>query len=618
MNYRAEIDGLRALAVVPVILFHAGFKMFGGGFVGVDVFFVISGYLICSIIINELDEDRFSLLKFYERRARRILPALFVVMIACLPFAWLWLMPEDLKAFAQSMVAVVTFSSNILFWQESGYFATANDLKPLLHTWSLAVEEQYYIIFPLVLMFLWKKLSRAWIVTLLAAAFVGSLIVAEWGAYNKPQAAFYLLPTRAWELLIGVFAAFYLRYYTTPANRWVNETLSLLGMALILYAIHEFSYKTVWPGVNAAVPCVGTVLLILFAQPGTLVHKVLSLKPLVGIGLVSYSAYLWHQPLFAFAKYRYLELSTPVLLLICVLTFVFAFISWRWIEKPFRTKTFNRTQIFQFSGAFAAALLVVGVVGHVQNGFLDRYSEAEKQVLSGYIDANDYVDSRYMDLELVEFDTNATTRDVLIIGDSYAKDMVNAIHEAGTNENLSISTFYLPVACGNLFIDASILQRYQRQAKCVRYENEDLRARMAQADEIWLVSAWMLWTTQYMTESLQNIEAVTDADIVVFGGKYFGKRDAHRFLAERTMEPLLGPQMLPEHYSRTALWMARELPKITTYVDTAQVICGSYTSCGNSTPDGYLVSHDGDHLTQEGARWVGQLIDEHLKERELL
>ena len=149
MKYRAEIDGLRALAVVPVILFHAGFELFSGGFVGVDVFFVISGYLITTILIEDIESQRFSLVNFYERRARRILPALFFVMLVCIPFAWMWMLPYQMKDFSQSLVAVSLFASNILFWRESGYFAAAAEEKPLLHTWSLAVEEQYYVLFPI-------------------------------------------------------------------------------------------------------------------------------------------------------------------------------------------------------------------------------------------------------------------------------------------------------------------------------------------------------------------------------------------------------------------------------------------------------------------------------------
>ena len=239
MKYRAEIDGLRALAVLPVILFHAGFEAFSGGFVGVDVFFVISGYLIATIIISEMAEGEFSLVNFYERRARRILPAMFFVIIVCIPFAWFWLTPSYLKDFGQSLMAVSTFSSNILFWRESGYFDTAAELKPLLHTWSLAVEEQYYVLFPIFLILTWR-LGVKWILILLMIVFLMSLSLAQWGAYNNPFAAFFLLPTRGWELLIGVFIAFYLKYFTHLKSQPVNQFLSLLGFCMITYSIIAF------------------------------------------------------------------------------------------------------------------------------------------------------------------------------------------------------------------------------------------------------------------------------------------------------------------------------------------------------------------------------------------
>ena len=259
MKYRAEIDGLRALAVLPVILFHAGFEWFGGGFVGVDVFFVISGYLITTIILSEMAEDKFSIINFYERRARRILPALFFVMAACLPFAWMWLTPSLLKDFGQSLIAVSTFSSNILFWQESGYFDTAAELKPLLHTWSLAVEEQYYILFPIFLILTWR-LGLKWILILLSIVFLVSLGVAQWGAYNKPFAAFFLLPTRGWELLIGVFAGFYLKYNAHLKSHTVNQMLSLLGFGMIAYSIIAFDKTTPFPSLYALIPTIGTGL----------------------------------------------------------------------------------------------------------------------------------------------------------------------------------------------------------------------------------------------------------------------------------------------------------------------------------------------------------------------
>jgi peptidoglycan/LPS O-acetylase OafA/YrhL len=361
MKYRPEIDGLRALAVLPVIFFHAGIKQFSGGYVGVDVFFVISGYLITTIIISDMAAGKFSLVNFYERRARRILPALFFVMVACLPFAWLWLSPSDLKDFGQSLVAVSTFSSNILFWVESGYFNTAAELKPLLHTWSLAVEEQYYILFPIFLMVTWS-LGIKLVLILLSIVFLVSLSVAQWGAYNSPSASFYLLPTRGWELLIGVFVAFYLRYNNTSKSHHTNQVLSLLGFGMIFYSIVYFDENTPFPSLYGLIPTCGTGLLILSAVPNTFVHRLLSASSVVGLGLISYSAYLWHQPLLAFARHRLLgELSSFTLIIIILASLLMAYVSWKWVEKPFRnTNHIPRKTIFILSSISIISFIILG------------------------------------------------------------------------------------------------------------------------------------------------------------------------------------------------------------------------------------------------------------------
>jgi len=209
MDYRREIDGLRAVAMMPVVFFHAGFDAFSGGFVGVDVFFVISGYLITSILVEELSQEHFSIVRFHERRARRILPALFFVMLCCMPFAWFWMIPDSLLEFGNSLGAVSLFVSNFLFWQEIGYFAAAAEEKPLLHTWSLAVEEQYYLLYPLLLAVVWHW-KRQWLVATLVVGAVGSLILADLGTRYRPDAAFYLAPFRAWELLVGSLVAYWL------------------------------------------------------------------------------------------------------------------------------------------------------------------------------------------------------------------------------------------------------------------------------------------------------------------------------------------------------------------------------------------------------------------------
>lgn len=211
MKYRREIDGLRALAVLPVIFFHGGFAVFSGGFVGVDIFFVISGYLITTILLDEMAQGSFSFLNFYERRARRILPALFFLMLCLLPFAWLWMLPQDLESFSQSLVAVTLFCSNILFCFTNGYFEASSELKPLVHTWTLAVEEQYYILFPMFLMLTWK-LGKKWIILLLCLIAFSSLIAAQWSSTTHPSFAFYFLPTRGFEILIGALISFYINH----------------------------------------------------------------------------------------------------------------------------------------------------------------------------------------------------------------------------------------------------------------------------------------------------------------------------------------------------------------------------------------------------------------------
>lgn len=388
MKYRSEIDGLRALAVVPVILFHAGFKAFNGGFVGVDVFFVISGYLITTILLNDLELGNFSIVHFYERRARRILPALFLVMFACLPFAWFWLLPQDLKSFSQSLVAVSIFASNILFWQTSGYFDTANELKPLIHTWSLSVEEQYYVLFPLFLFFSWK-LGKRFTVVILALVAIISLALAQWYVNKNPAFTFYMLPTRAWELLIGAFVAFYYSEHNIKKHRyWVSELGSMIGFTLIVYATFGYSERTPFPSLYTFAPTIGAALIIVFATNKTLIGKLLSTKPFLWIGLISYSAYLWHQPLFAFARQRSVEEPAQQLLaLLAAVTLPLAYLTWRFVERPFRNKrTFSRKQVFALGLMSSLFFIGVGLIGYKTNGFTKfRYTD-EQVVFLNYFE----------------------------------------------------------------------------------------------------------------------------------------------------------------------------------------------------------------------------------------
>tara|TARA_R110002096_G_scaffold91753_8_gene207660 strand:+ start:3822 stop:5717 length:1896 start_codon:yes stop_codon:yes gene_type:complete len=383
IQYRKEIDGLRAIAVIPVILFHAGLPAFSGGFIGVDVFFVISGYLITSIILSEKQTGTFSLVCFYERRARRILPALFLVIFVCLPLAWLLMLPSELKNFSRSLISVPLFISNISFWKDSGYFTATAELKPLLHTWSLAVEEQYYLLFPIFLALTWKW-GRRCIISILAIISVTSLCAAIWGSINKPTAAFFLLPSRGWELLIGVFVAFFLFNNKINVSMKISQAISLIGILLITYSVFIFDKNTPFPSFYALIPTLGTALVILYANPKTLVGKLLSNKLLVGIGLISYSAYLWHQPLFAFARlYIINPISSSYFLVLSICSLVLAYFSWKYVERPFRNnKIIGRKYIFIYAISISILIVALGLFTHKKNGFIDRLSAEQQQIAS--------------------------------------------------------------------------------------------------------------------------------------------------------------------------------------------------------------------------------------------
>ena len=383
-KYRPEIDGLRAVAVLPVMIFHAGFGIFTGGYVGVDVFFVISGFLITGIIAGEIENGNYSFSKFYERRARRIFPALFLVLGCSAVVSWWLLVPSDMTAFAKSLISVVVFSSNILFWSESNYFDISSELKPLLHTWSLAIEEQFYILFPVLLLGCAKlfTLKRRHItLVVVCIIFLISLGLAHWAAFNKPTANYYLLPTRAWELMAGSIVALSFRWPSvierlekTPSG--IRQVGGLLGLVLILFSVIWFDDNTPFPSLYAMLPVLGTVLVILFAIPGTYCYSALSSKILVGVGLVSYSAYLWHQPVYAFARHQpYWEHSHVLMGFALITSLSLSYLSWKYVECPFRDRSrISNARIWYFSLSASVLIISVGVIGIRTNGIEQRFA----------------------------------------------------------------------------------------------------------------------------------------------------------------------------------------------------------------------------------------------------
>lgn len=336
LNYRSEIDGLRAIAVLPVIFFHAGIEKFSGGFVGVDIFFVISGYLITSIIIKELYNKTFSLKNFYERRARRILPALIFVILITSFLSFFFLTRSELTSYFKSVNATLLFYSNFYFWKTTPYFQSESDLEPLLHTWSLSIEEQFYIIFPIILIFIFTFLKK-YILSFFILTFFLSLIVCQTLALKTGGTLnFYFTISRVWELALGAIAAYTIINKKILISNLYTNLLSIFGFILIIFSIFFFNKKILYPSLYTLLPALGTVLIILFAEEKTFIKKLLSSKILVSIGLVSYSFYLWHQPLLAIGKIYLINFSLFVKIIIILIAFLASCISYKFIEKPFR------------------------------------------------------------------------------------------------------------------------------------------------------------------------------------------------------------------------------------------------------------------------------------------
>lgn len=366
--YRPDIDGLRAIAVLAVVAFHAGWL--SGGFLGVDIFFVISGYLITGIILRELREGHFSFRKFYERRARRIGPALLLVILVCIPAAWFTMTPTELKHFGESVAAQAVFASNILFWRTSGYFGQPAQTIPLLHTWSLAVEEQFYLLFPAVLVILSKFGRWRWIgVTIIALLAAYGLIYAN--GHWREVAPFYLLQFRAWELLAGATVSTAWFSGVAVRLRPLASPIAIAGVVAAVVPLALFNEQTPHPSLLTLIPVLGTALLLGFGD-AAITRRILALRPMVAIGLISYSLYLWHVPLFVFARLYWINrLPDLAYAGLIALALVLAFLTWRFVERPFRDRTL-RLPIWRPVLAGLVLLAASGLTLGLSGGFPQR------------------------------------------------------------------------------------------------------------------------------------------------------------------------------------------------------------------------------------------------------
>jgi len=436
---------------MPVILFHAGlYRFFSGGFVGVDIFFVISGFLITGVILNDIHSSRFSIAQFYERRVRRIFPALFLTLFVTAAVAVVLLPPDVLVRFGRALVASTLFSSNVLFWREDGYFNETMWRNPILHTWSLSVEEQFYILYPLLLS-LMRGASRQRLRVAIMGLLVVSLAFAAWGVVQAPTMAFYLMPSRAWELMLGALAA--VEGLPRLRPRLLREVAAVAGLALIGWSVVTYSESTLFPGLAALVPCAGAALLIQSGMDASsIVNRLLAWRPVVFVGLISYPLYLWHWPILVFTREMLGEQLRHRDVALCIIaSFILATATWKVLEQPIRRRTTltSRRTLFAAAAACLVVTLGAGVGLAASGGFIWRYPPAARRLLASTADGGGVyfrADKCFITPEEPHFDAAVCLRldpekpNVLLLGDSHAAHLWYGLHQTYPGVNILQAT----------------------------------------------------------------------------------------------------------------------------------------------------------------------------------
>ena len=600
---RLDIDGLRALAVLPVLGFHAGISGFSGGFVGVDVFFVISGYLITGTVLQDLSEGRFSIWAFLERRVRRILPALYAVMLLCIPVAWVLMLPDDLENFGASLFATSFFGNNLLLALTSGYWDLAAEFKPLLHTWSLGVEEQFYLLFPWILMIGFR--SR-WLGLLLAVAALASLAYAQGMQATNPKLAFLLLPTRAFELLAGALLALVETRSPSARDRvmpvW-REAVTAVGIGMVAVSMVVLDGRSSVPGLAALLPVCGTMAVIWFSSDALSVSRLLTNGLCVGVGLISYSLYLWHQPLLAFLRIASPEQPTTLASGVAIAAaFPLAWLSWRFVERPFRTAgVFSRTQVFALTILGALAIGGFGMVAYRSYGFAWRVPECASIDGKGGDEERRQPYSNRMDRYRGLRFTDPARPNMLVIGNSFARDFLNAAYE--NNRLQGYETVFIHIS-----------RRGELSCKSEPGQlTEEARTLIAEADL--LICVMPMFDSECWAEDNAMFRALGAKRIVAIGTKSFGWNPnallATRGDARRSFRARVMPDAWDTNERDRLLLPADE------FVDLISMLADRNRTVPLLSPEGLLLSEDGEHLTRAGARYLGQLMFAHPALRDL-
>jgi peptidoglycan/LPS O-acetylase OafA/YrhL len=611
--YRADIDGLRAVAILPVLLFHAGLPGWSGGYVGVDVFFVISGYLITGIIAREIDAGQFSILNFYERRARRIMPALMAMIAAVLVAVSILFLPADFAEVPGSAAAATLFVSNVHFFLDAGYFAGAAETKPLLHTWSLALEEQFYIGFP-ILLFLIARFVPRWRTMIVAAIALVSFALAVATQANGDGFAFYMLPPRAWELFAGALLA--LGAVPAIGNRMLREIVAIGGLAAIGYAVASFTRTTIFPGTAALLPVLGAAALI-HTAPGTTIGKFLSLKPLVAVGLISYSLYLWHWPLIVLTQYATdAPLTGALQATVIAGSLALAILSTHFIERPFRNRSrYPREPLFVMTGAAMAAICVASTGMALSHGWPARFTPEVLQLAAA---RNDFSPMRAQCGNGPETPCILGTGnpDALLWGDSHGIELAYALSRSPARKGRAMIQQAL-ASCPPVFGFAM-----PGNPACAAHNDAvlgQIRANTA-LHTIYMAGFWAsdaFGSPDFVRRLDQTVMTLHSENrrVVIFGAVPPQPFDVPRYLAHRAQagQPGNARGILHADIQHRTRWLT---PLITKWraagievIDPVDILCRR-SSC-DIIRDGKPLYFDTHHLSNAGARLlVDQLANE--------
>ncbi len=603
---------MRAVAVIVILFFHAGYGWARGGFIGVDVFFVISGYLITRNIAYELQEGEFSFAAFYKRRIRRLFPALLFTSAAILAAA-IWLFsPTDLKRLGNSLLYTILSVSNFFFWGEVDYFNAASEFKPLLHTWSLAIEEQFYLIWPALLVGLFWFKKRYIGIGFFIVSIVLSLYLSQSFIEKQPETVFFLLPFRVFEFSIGALCLWLDE--VKPKLRVIKEFYTVLGLALILWSAFAYSELTVFPGLSALIPCIGAALVI-YAGKSYVSNIFLSNRIAVGLGLISYSLYLVHWPLFVFYKYwKFTQITAIENIILLLLSIAIAYLMWRFIEQPFRYKKGSRhSDIMLFW--FAAAALVLSFVsanvwGH--NGWPSRFPSeyflSEKELTAN---RERYIHAVKKDSDILSV-RDANQKNVIVMGNSHSIDLIYALRENGSRINIThLPTSYL---CYNF--GTPILEKNKKLCH-TKLQTNLADEHWARADAVYLHDHWPKLNAEDLGKRLNEIRRITKAPIYVFGPKMIYRKPVPQIvLSHLRMSSINTYSKAFEKKERIITNNAiRKMINNTNikdvyYVDVLRTQCGdSMDECGIvSDLNHKFLYFDYSHFTLQGAREFGKRL----------